>query len=80
MKLSCVGAGRAMDEWQRLLHIVIVGGGPTGVEVAGELSDLINRDLKKMYPERARAMRWGWGPACCLLCCMTVMAGPQLQA
>jgi len=49
--------GRSQEEWQRLLHIVIVGGGPTGVEVAGELTDLINQDLKRLYPDRARAMR-----------------------
>jgi len=49
--------GRQTDEYQRLLHIVIVGGGPTGVEVAGELTDFINQDLKNLYPERARSMR-----------------------
>lgn len=52
-----------MDDYQRLLHIVIVGGGPTGVEVAGELADLINSDLKSKYPDRGRAMRWGQGRA-----------------
>ncbi len=50
-------AGRPLEEWRRLLHIVIVGGGPTGVEVAGELTDFINQDLKRLYPERAKAMR-----------------------
>ncbi|GBF90543.1 internal alternative NAD(P)H-ubiquinone oxidoreductase, mitochondrial-like [Raphidocelis subcapitata] len=49
--------GRPMDEFNRLLHIVIVGGGPTGVEVAGELANLIHRDLSKIYPDRAKAMR-----------------------
>ncbi len=49
--------GRSPDEWSRLLHVVIVGGGPTGVEVAGELTDFIANDLAKLYPDRAKAMR-----------------------
>ena len=39
------------EERRRLLSFVIVGGGPTGVEVAAELHDLINDDLAKLYPE-----------------------------
>ncbi|KAL7934943.1 FAD/NAD(P)-binding domain-containing protein [Trichoderma chlorosporum] len=39
------------DEKRSLLHFVIVGGGPTGIEFAGELHDLIHEDLKAMYPE-----------------------------
>jgi len=35
---------------QQLLHFAIVGGGPTGMEFAAELSDLIREDLKKLYP------------------------------
>jgi NADH:ubiquinone reductase (non-electrogenic) len=30
---------------QRLLHFVVVGGGPTGVECAGELYDFVHEDL-----------------------------------
>ena len=54
----CLAAGRTTSEWQRLLHIVIVGGGPTGVEVAGELTDFIAQDLRRVYPDRARAMKY----------------------
>lgn len=38
-------------EKQKLLNIVIVGGGPTGVEVAGALSELRTHVLPKDYPE-----------------------------
>ncbi|KAJ5147293.1 External alternative NADH-ubiquinone oxidoreductase [Penicillium atrosanguineum] len=39
------------DEVKRLLHMVVVGGGPTGVEFAGEIQDFFNEDLKKWIPE-----------------------------
>lgn len=39
------------DEVKRLLHMVVVGGGPTGVEFAGELQDFFESDLKKWIPE-----------------------------
>lgn len=39
------------DEQQRqLLHIAIVGGGPTGIEIAAELTDLFEGDLQELYP------------------------------
>ncbi len=39
------------DEIQRLLNIVVVGGGPTGVEVAGALAEMKKYVLPKDYPE-----------------------------
>lgn len=39
------------DELQRLLNIVIVGGGATGVEVAGALAEMKKYVLPKDYPE-----------------------------
>lgn len=39
------------EERKRLLSVVVCGGGPTGVEVAGELQDYIDQDLKKWMPE-----------------------------
>ena len=38
-------------EKQRLMNIVVVGGGPTGVEVAGALADLKKYILPKDFPE-----------------------------
>lgn len=39
------------DQLQKLLNIVIVGGGPTGVEVAGALAEMRRHVLPKDYPE-----------------------------
>jgi NADH:ubiquinone reductase (non-electrogenic) len=41
------------EEIKRLLHMVVVGGGPTGVEFAGELQDFFEHDLRKWVPEIA---------------------------
>lgn len=38
-----------MEERKRLLHCVVIGGGPTGVEFSGELSDFIMRDVCESY-------------------------------
>jgi NADH dehydrogenase len=38
------------DRRRRLLSFVVVGGGPTGVEFAGALSELIHLVLRKDYP------------------------------
>lgn len=42
--------GVSEQEQRELLHIVVVGGGPTGVEVSAEMSDLLNEDMTKLYP------------------------------
>lgn len=42
---------QSAEERKRLLHMVVVGGGPTGVEFAGELQDFFAQDLKKWVPE-----------------------------
>ncbi len=43
--------GIAPAERDRLLHFVVVGGGPTGIEFAAELHDLFGKDLYRNYPE-----------------------------
>jgi NADH dehydrogenase len=42
---------RDREELQRLLHIVVVGGGPTGVEVCGALAEMQKFILPKDYPD-----------------------------
>ncbi|KAG5995532.1 hypothetical protein E4U43_003018 [Claviceps pusilla] len=39
------------EERRKLLHFAIVGGGPTGIEFAAELHDLIRDDLSRIYPQ-----------------------------
>jgi hypothetical protein len=53
---------------------VVVGGGPTGVEVAAELHDMIYDDLKDLYPKVIKVRgsggevrvggAWCWGGCC----------------
>ncbi|KAM0249805.1 hypothetical protein ACHAP5_002674 [Fusarium lateritium] len=43
--------GQSQEEIDRLMHMVVVGGGPTGVEFAGELRDFFEEDIKKLIPE-----------------------------
>jgi NADH:ubiquinone reductase (non-electrogenic) len=43
--------GLTDEEKRNLLRFVVCGGGPTGVEFAAELHDLIEEDVKKKYRE-----------------------------
>ncbi len=45
------------EEIDRLLHMVVVGGGPTGVEFAGELRDFFEDDIRKLVPNIADRFR-----------------------
>lgn len=42
-------AGIDEDEKKRLLHFVIVGGGPTGVEFGAEMYDFVREDVTRLY-------------------------------
>lgn len=44
--LPCTSEARQRE----LLHIVVVGGGPTGIEIAAELMDLFDDELGRLYP------------------------------
>ena len=39
------------DEEKRLLHFVICGGGPTGVEFGAELYDFLREDVSRLYSQ-----------------------------
>ncbi|PIN05192.1 NADH-dehydrogenase (ubiquinone) [Handroanthus impetiginosus] len=45
------------EERKKILHFVVVGGGPTGVEFAAELHDYVNEDLVKLYPKVKEAVK-----------------------
>ncbi|KAH6893407.1 hypothetical protein B0T10DRAFT_482195 [Thelonectria olida] len=53
--MDCVERASFKDQTQeeidRLMHMVVVGGGPTGVEFAGELRDFFEEDIKKLIPD-----------------------------
>ena len=39
------------EERKKILHFVVVGGGPTGVEFSAELHDFLVEDVAKIYPK-----------------------------
>jgi NADH:ubiquinone reductase (non-electrogenic) len=54
---SAAFPGQSEEEIDRLLHAVVVGGGPTGIELSAELHDFLEEDLKAWYPELAGRIR-----------------------
>ncbi|TFK83106.1 NADH dehydrogenase [Polyporus arcularius HHB13444] len=54
---SAAFPGQTPEEIRRLLHMVVVGGGPTGVELSGELHDFLEEDLRSWYPELSESVR-----------------------
>lgn len=53
LELACLPT-TSEEERKRLLSFVVCGGGPTGVEFAAEVFDLLNEDLPKLYPKVLR--------------------------
>lgn len=49
--------GISDEERLRLLHFVVVGGGPTGVEFAAEMHDFVSDDLMKSFPSLVSDVR-----------------------
>ncbi|EIN05487.1 NADH dehydrogenase [Punctularia strigosozonata HHB-11173 SS5] len=54
---SAAFPGQTEAEKDRLLHMIVVGGGPTGVELSGELHDFLVEDLRNWYPDLAPRMK-----------------------
>ena len=54
------------DKQRRLLTFVIVGAGPTGVELAGALAEIarqsLRQDFRRIHPESARIVLLEGGP------------------
>lgn len=53
LELACLPT-TTDNERKRLLSFVVCGGGPTGVEFAAELYDLLNEDLIQLFPRLLR--------------------------
>ena len=66
-EMAELGASRG-DEVDHLLTFVVVGAGPTGVEMAGQIAELAHRTLQRDFRAintRRRASSWSTRPARC---------------
>jgi len=43
--------GVSKEDRDALLNFIIIGGGPTGVEIAADLADFVAEDCKRLYPK-----------------------------
>ena len=57
LQLGPRGQSVFAEERRRLLAFTVVGGGPTGCEFCGELSDFVRNDLRRFYPKLAPLVR-----------------------
>eukprot|EP00439_Symbiodinium_sp_Y106_P002389 s2467_g1.t1 len=57
LQLGPRGQSVFAEERRRLLTFTVVGGGPTGCEFCGELSDFVRNDLRRFYPKLAPLVR-----------------------
>lgn len=64
--------GQTPEEIERLLHMIVVGGGPTGVEYAAELHDFLVEDLTTWYPGKPDGSRKNQVRICLLICEFTL--------
>jgi NADH dehydrogenase FAD-containing subunit len=49
--------GTSVEERERLLSFVVVGGGPTSCEFVAELYDFVTSDVKRLYPEMVKYVK-----------------------
>jgi NADH:ubiquinone reductase (non-electrogenic) len=54
---SLLAAGASDDVIAKELTWLIIGGGPTGVELTAEITDFMNADVKKYFPKLASRIR-----------------------
>lgn len=49
--------GQPEEELERLLHFVVVGGGPSGVEFTADLFDFVKQDIHRHFPKLSKYIK-----------------------